>query len=104
MQPESALVVFREAFGVENQSASQRGQAVQRLTGKARPYPVRRQKSAQALPHRDVLGLVLGEFIAVYAVRERARAGCERQNGNLDYAIIARVPVDQPKRFRMDQI
>src|SRR6185369_10916717 len=65
VEPQAVFVVLGEALGIEDPSAAGRREALERRSVEPGPDAARRQKAPEALPHRDVLRLALGELVAI---------------------------------------
>ncbi len=103
VQPQAVLVVFGERVGVED-PASFGGQPFERRAGESGAHAVGGQESSQQLPHRDVLGLVLGKLVAVDAVGQLSPRRGQRQYRHLDHVELPGVSADQVERIGVDHV
>ena len=104
VQGEPGFIVLGEAFGVEHAAAARGRQAVHGVAPEARPHAGGRQESAQALARLKLLGLALGELVAVHPVGHFPHARGQRQDGNLHHIVLAGEPVHQAQGFGVDDV
>jgi hypothetical protein len=100
----AVFVVFRQAFGIEHAVGVRGRQLFQHRAREGRAHAIARQKAAPHLPHRDVLGLKLGEFVAVQAVYPLPQGRGQRQHGHLHHVVASGEVIDPAQRFRVDHV
>ena len=104
MQPEAEVIVLGQAGGIEHAVGLRRRQRLQGAACVTGANSVGGDETAQSRAHRNILGLKLGELVAVDTVRKPV-AGCgQGQHRNLYHVVPVGIVIDPAQALRMDNV